>query len=235
MAIRRRDGSTFIYSLAEPTTGAVRYIGKADDPVARLRHHMVDKSSTHRARWIRQLRAGGGKPLLAVLEECQMSGWEDAERRWIQHFRDAGVPLMNRTDGGEGGPGGNILSADARARISAAMQGRTPWNKGILHSAETRARISAALVGKPNLNKGRPRLAVLQETRRKMSAAHVGRLVSDETRRKLSLAALGNKGRSGQHLTEEHRSRLAVAVSAAWTPERRAALAARNKATGGQR
>jgi len=56
-------------------------------------------------------------------------------------------PEYNITTGGEGTPG-HIVTAEVRARISAAHMGREAPNKGIPHTAETKAKIAAKAAGR---------------------------------------------------------------------------------------
>jgi len=48
-----------IYALTDPSTGEVRYIGKANDPSARLKSHLMDsrRRNTPVYRWIGIRRA----------------------------------------------------------------------------------------------------------------------------------------------------------------------------------
>ena len=66
---------------------------------------------------------------------------------------------------------GQSASLEARANMSAAHVGQTPWNKG-----------------KPSPFRGIPRSA---ETRAKISAAQIGKVLSEEHRKKLSIARIG--------------------------------------------
>lgn len=103
------------YILADPTTGAIRYVGKTKQKTReRLRRHVRDaleKSAdgawadrTHRANWIRSLLNHGQEPVLkeiyhyATLEEVNA-----AERFLIRHIRPVKPDLTNTTDGGDGG------------------------------------------------------------------------------------------------------------------------------------
>jgi hypothetical protein len=93
---------TTIYSLCDPRSGAVRYIGKADQPCKRLRAHVNERADRRKNRWINQLKSMGLEPELRILEVVPSDDWETAERHWIAHYRDSGADLTNHTDGGEG-------------------------------------------------------------------------------------------------------------------------------------
>lgn len=91
---------------------------------------------------------------------------------------------------------GRVVSADTRARISAALKGQ-PRKVSHLHTPEVRAKIGAS-------NRGRK---VSAETRRKLSLSHLGqrRQLTSEHRAALSTA------HRGKRLTPEHRAALSRA------------------------
>lgn len=109
---------------------------------------------------------------------------------------------------------GKHLSAEARAKVSAAMKG----NQHCLDchpSAETRAKLSAAKMGNKNML-GRHHTA---ETRAKLSTAAAARSCSLEYRAKLSTAA------------RNHSSETRAKTLALWhSPEFRAKMSAAHKA-----
>lgn len=88
-----------IYGLFD-AAGRLRYIGKANDPEARLKGHMRDarRRDTPLYRWIRK----NGKPTMRVLWENDGEwDWRDVERLLIAGFRDEGCKLLNVADGGD--------------------------------------------------------------------------------------------------------------------------------------
>lgn len=161
----------YIYALCDPDTEDVRYIGKANDVAGRLKSHLNEKSTTRKARWIQSLKRKGLKPSTVVLEEVSSDMWEDAEIRWIAHYRSLGCDLCNHTDGGDGL---NNPTEDTRRKIGAWQ--RAEWDDpvkrerrmSIMQSPERRAKISAAHTGK------------------KKSAQHVANLPQNQAGRKLS-------------------------------------------------
>ena len=90
-----------IYELSHPVTLEVRYIGKANDPAARLKSHMRDarRRNTPLYCWVRRLRAEGLTPAMRVLEWVE--DWEKAEIRHIAERRAKGERLLNLADGGD--------------------------------------------------------------------------------------------------------------------------------------
>lgn len=129
----------FIYCLKDPTTGDVRYIGKANNPKKRFIKHLRESSKrkNHLGNWLRSLK--GEKPILAILHEvAEHEFWVGEERRYISCARALGVDLVNATGGGEGGSGPR--SMETRAKISAKK-------RGVLRTAEACAAMSVAHVG----------------------------------------------------------------------------------------
>jgi hypothetical protein len=193
-----------IYSLSDPRDGVVRYIGKTEDAKRRLMAHVneaiVSKEENHRLHWIRKLIASSIELTMMILEEGVGDGWVEAEKKWIKHFRDSGVSLVNGTDGGDGlcNP-----SKETRDKISKSRLGkpRLPETREKIalnnRSSEKRKRMS-------NLFRGRP---LSLETRAKISKSRLGMKLSPETREKLSKA---HKGKKRPPRSEEWRARQSI-------------------------
>lgn len=86
-----------IYALID-AAGNARYVGKANDPEARLKSHIRDsrRRNTPVACWIRSTT-----PSMIVLDIVPANEWRAEERRWIASFRRWGVPLLNLAEGGD--------------------------------------------------------------------------------------------------------------------------------------
>ena len=97
---RLADGESLrasIYGLYDKS-GVLRYIGKAKDPVARLKSHMRDsrRRKTPLYDWINK----HGVPEMRVLEaDCK--DWREAERRLIADAKANGERLLNLAQGGD--------------------------------------------------------------------------------------------------------------------------------------
>lgn len=78
--------------------GRLRYIGKANDPAARLASHLRDsrRRQTPLYAWIRK----HGCPAMRLLE-ANCADWREAERRLIAEARARGDDLLNIADGGD--------------------------------------------------------------------------------------------------------------------------------------
>jgi len=92
---------TFIYGLYSDEDGIVRYVGKADDPVHRLRRHIQQRNNTntHKNSWIKKVLLQGKKIDYKILEEVDSEIWQERERYWISQFDN----LVNTSKGGLGG------------------------------------------------------------------------------------------------------------------------------------
>lgn len=122
----RRDGHTARIWLYDPSTGLLRYIGKATNPRHRFTCHVNPEPahrSTHKGCWIGTLRDKGLLPIIKVFEWVPCEGWEEVERAYIAEARRVGADLTNLSTGGDGGVG-PMDAPGARAKVSAAQKGR---------------------------------------------------------------------------------------------------------------
>lgn len=91
-----------IYSLSDPLTGEVRYIGKARYAARRFASHLRD--SRHRNTpvylWIRELASQGCVPTMAVIERTNAVDWPDREKQLIASHRASNARLLNVAAGG---------------------------------------------------------------------------------------------------------------------------------------
>lgn len=233
-----------IYTLAEPDTGAIRYVGITRVPLKERRaRHICDARKSgeknYRACWLRSLEARGLKP---IISEVEVTTDPARERFWIAHFRAARYALVNTSDGMESHVG-YITPPEVRTAISAAKRGkpisashRAALRQAIIGrpvSEATREKIRASQVGKkrnlspeaiermiaPHQGKSSWNKDVTRtpEVRRKLSEAQRGKKHSKETRRKISEA---NKGKPGTMTGRQ------------WSPERRASFEAKRKERG---
>lgn len=151
-----------IYALIDPDSKAVRYVGKTVNLKQRVSYGHLSKRDMndrrmHKANWLRGLAAQGKTPEVQVLETVAGgNGWQERERHWIAHYRDAGAPLTNMTDGGDGG-GVGLMSPEARKKQGDRLRGvpRPPEvveklraaHKGTVPSPQCREAQRAACTG----------------------------------------------------------------------------------------
>jgi DNA-binding CsgD family transcriptional regulator len=95
---------TYIYSLSDPNTHEIRYIGKSNNIVKRLHCHLTKSNlvkNTHKNNWIKQLLLSGSKPILEVIDIVPIEDWMFWEIYWISQFKTWGFDLTNLTNGGD--------------------------------------------------------------------------------------------------------------------------------------
>lgn len=112
--------TTFIYTLADPRTNLIRYVGKTDAPASRAKSHLRRDRSI-KAKWIQSLVSAGVHPVLEILDEVPFEEWMLWEQYWITVMRGWGFDLVN---GDNGGLGHYRLSAEIVAKISKTLKGR---------------------------------------------------------------------------------------------------------------
>lgn len=222
----------YIYALRDPQSGEVRYVGKSIRPRKRFTDHLHDARSgraLYRAYWTNSLLAQGLVPILEILEEVREVEWEDAERRWIAHFRLLGARLTNLTSGG----GGLVRpSPDLRSRMSEAARRRraSPQTKAKLSEISRRRwenpafRLEFSLRMKkkwadPEFRKVQVLAFNRPEVRQHMSRIHTGKRLSAEARAK-TLAAVNSRREDPEYRA---RLRLSAAVAANRVDRRRRA------------
>ncbi len=151
-----------IYVLIDPRTDAVRYVGVTTELLRKrgYKHIFTRNHTTPRGRWVNSLYDLGLRPTIKQVDEVPDSEWDAAERRWIQHFRDAGCDLVNDTLGGPGFS--RPHTEETKRKISEHRKGIKPvrpdkaaWaaaisrgHQGKQKSSEHRAKLAAAQRGK---------------------------------------------------------------------------------------
>jgi hypothetical protein len=201
-----------IYTLEDPRVDGVRYVGIThEEPAKRLAKHLYLArlgKTYHMSNWIRKLVADGVQPTLKVIHSGKGPGWGAVERWWIQWHRERGCQLVNSTEGGEGALG-HTVSAEARAKMSAARLGKplSPEHRAILRVRNTGKKMSREAIAKT-------------------AAFWRGRNHRAETKQKISAARLGKKGWIP---TADQLERRAVAIRAALAEKRDSGWAHPNK------
>lgn len=111
MPARRSDGPArtaaplVIYSLSDPDTLAVRYVGQTNAPRTRWIKHLSNakaaakghRPQSHVGRWVLDLAAKGARPVLTILEGVESHAQAAArESHWIERLSGEGAALLNR-------------------------------------------------------------------------------------------------------------------------------------------
>lgn len=143
--------TVFIYTLNDPTTKKIRYVGKTKNPRKRLASHIEDlkRTRSHRANWMRSLLNQGISPEMEIVDEVLEVEWPMWEAAYIQFFLEQGCELVNATFGGEGGNGANGGWNKGIKFSKATCLKMSIAKKGTKQSLEHRAAISRALAGIP--------------------------------------------------------------------------------------
>ena len=107
---------TYIYTLVDPITNEVRYVGRSVNPKKRYHRHLSESrygTRSHKKAWVRSLIQQDQKPILEIIETVPPDlPWQPREQYWIRHYRSKGIKLTNMSDGGDG------------------SLNRASWNKG---------------------------------------------------------------------------------------------------------
>jgi hypothetical protein len=99
--------TTFIYSLNDPDTNEIRYVGWTQNTKQRFANHIYEAThpeysnspDSHKNKWLRKILSQGKKPTISVIEITVFSKHEDRERFWIDYYGREN--LTNGTDGGD--------------------------------------------------------------------------------------------------------------------------------------
>lgn len=200
--------TAFIYGLADPRTGEIRYVGRTVNLRHRTRRHLrvagTESPSLYRDRWIKQLLSEGLEFNLIVLETIDESQSGEAETKWIAKLREEGARLTNLTDGGDGITG---FEWQAGSNRGSATPGR-PKSEGF--GAKVSAGRKKFLAENPD---------ALAKLNANLTAS--GIFATDPALQKRASDA----GRAAQQ-NPELKARKSASLKKSWTPERRAKFAA---------
>ena len=88
----------YIYALADPKDGRIRYVGKTNQPYTRFKTHLRgDVRPDHpKAKWLQSLKLRGLQPSLVILEEVSNDEMDERERQWIRRIAVTSSDLTNK-------------------------------------------------------------------------------------------------------------------------------------------
>lgn len=177
----------FIYTLADPRTNEVRYIGKTKKTLyRRLSEHITTSKNLkdHRSKWIQSLVQQNFHPKIEVLDTCQEENWQETEKFWISILKFLGVDLVNQNEGGYGN-NGHRFSQESKRKISMSLTGKK-------QSKETIEKRSSQMRG------------------RKLSAEHIAKCVATRISRQYkmsdSLKLKISNFNKNKKLSEDHKA-----------------------------
>lgn len=223
----------YIYTLSDPQTGLVRYVGKTTQPKRRLLRHIFNAKQgqkIHVSCWIRGLILKDMSPIMEIIDESE-DDWEELERFYISYLRFCGTDLTNLTDGGEGTVG-HKHTEESKRKISETQMGRkqSPESiektraalKGIPKSEAHKEKLRQAHLGMGHTQETKDKISRLQTGKprpssfgEKMRIIMKGKTLSQEARDKIS------RSRIGKSLSDKTRSKMSAShTGTKYSPER---------------
>lgn len=152
-----------LYTLIDPFTKEIRYVGYSKRVKTRLWEHIRDakkQTKTHKSDWIRQVLSKGSLPIVEIIKSSDdISEIKLSEISLIKEYRDNGFLLTNLTDGGDGN--------------TTKMKENHPlrnWNKGKKMSDESKKKLSQSRKG----------IKFSDEHRKKLSESKIGKRIPQE-------------------------------------------------------
>jgi len=131
----------YIYSLTDPSTNKIRYIGQTIcKPERRYSQHLyqwkrIHGKINHVNSWIKSLSISNKKPIMTILCECSESEINNKEIEYIKTYREAGCNLCNHNDGGNGNKGYKMNKESIQKRINSCKKSIHWAEKSIRQSA----------------------------------------------------------------------------------------------------
>ena len=111
---------TNIYGLVDPRDGAVRYVGKSNDPEKRVRQHvrqaLRDGPTNKKKKWLAELHDLGLEPDVLIFATPPMDEWGEREKQVVAELREAGAELYNVAEPGCGFDGLDIWGHNPERR-----------------------------------------------------------------------------------------------------------------------
>ena len=137
------DEMVYIYTLTDPNTNEVRYVGGSRDVAHRYNNHLFDSTSNkNKVEWINELKSQNKKPILRIIEQATKSTWIEREKYWIANYNN----LLNMTNNPDDNTDGDIVKNNESGDI-------VKKNKRVRnHTEEHRIRLSKSLGHKCIIN-----------------------------------------------------------------------------------
>ena len=140
----------YIYTLSDPITNQIRYLGKTINLNIRYWKHISERTrcKTHKERWINKLYNLGYRPTMEVIDIVPIKDWSFWEKWWIELLKTWNINLVNIAVGGNGAASGNAHHLFGKTHSLEALSKISKANKGKVLSQEHKNKIYNALKGK---------------------------------------------------------------------------------------
>ena len=91
----------YIYTLIDPVTDAVMYVGKSKNPKSRYNQHIkkLDKSLTPKKQWLLSLFEKGLKPKLEIVETVKDGTGREREQHYVTLHEATTLNIHNPSKG----------------------------------------------------------------------------------------------------------------------------------------
>ena len=94
----------YVYTLTDPRTEQVRYVGATKYPAERLRQHLKQPTNEDMAEWIGSLKSAGLTPDMHLIDVASVDELSRRERAALDRL-SARFELFNKKSGGYNQPG----------------------------------------------------------------------------------------------------------------------------------
>jgi group I intron endonuclease len=173
---------TFIYTLNEPENPEiVRYVGQSVNIKRRYRDHLKGNKNrnTHTTNWIQGLINKNLKPILNIIDECDVLNLDKVEQGYIKLYKSYGCNLTNHSIGGHSSLGCKH-SKESKLKRSIRQTGRK-----LIFSKEGREAVISAAI---KMLKERPELRIdnlLSKEERYKAALKGNKIASEKLKKKI--------------------------------------------------
>jgi predicted GIY-YIG superfamily endonuclease len=98
--LKPHSDTSYIYTLSDPRTNYVRYVGVTVDLKKRMNGYAAGaRSRVYTSRqlhpWLNDLMRNDLKPQATIIETCRTKGRRTRELYWIEYYKMAGADLLN--------------------------------------------------------------------------------------------------------------------------------------------
>ena len=114
----------YIYTLVDPRTDSVRYVGASVEPDQRLQAHISNPHSDPLSEWIRDLKEDDLKPEINIVSEHDVEKLSDREEEVIQEYSEDTELLNGQSHSGYAGFFNSVSEQMSKQDLSDAEQER---------------------------------------------------------------------------------------------------------------